>query len=196
MKLYLVRHGQSEGNVTGIHCGWEPIPLTEQGKMEAERVGRLLAGIHFDKVYTSDLLRAVHTAELALPGYEKEQTTLLREIGIGELAFKTSGACRREYGEVYAMHSREQDFRAYGGENYEMVSQRVKCFLDMVAEENCENIAAVCHDGILRGTLDIVLGQRTALQAVNCDNGAIAVFEYRDTHWSLCHWNLVQMADI
>ena len=43
MKLYLIRHGESETNRSGLWTGWLDVSLTEQGKAQAERVGRFLA---------------------------------------------------------------------------------------------------------------------------------------------------------
>ncbi len=66
--LVLVRHGQSEWNLKNLFTGWVDVDLTEQGRAEAAEAGRLLAaeGIDFDQIYTSVLIRAIRTANLAL----------------------------------------------------------------------------------------------------------------------------------
>ena len=68
MKLYMIRHGQSTANAQHLHAGWAQIPLTDQGMEQARIAGRLLAGIQFDSIYVSDLLRAQQTLTAALPG--------------------------------------------------------------------------------------------------------------------------------
>ena len=67
-KLALVRHGQSDWNLKNLFTGWTDVDLTDQGRAEAAEAGRLLAaeGIDFDQVYTSVLVRAIRTANLAL----------------------------------------------------------------------------------------------------------------------------------
>lgn len=68
MKIVLVRHGQSEWNKKNIFTGWSDVELSPKGQEEAIQSGIKLqeAGLHFDKVYTSFLKRAIHTSDLIL----------------------------------------------------------------------------------------------------------------------------------
>ena len=86
MKLYLVRHGQTEANLNRTHSGWGDVCLTEKGREQARRIGKILEKIDFDKIYTSDLSRAVDTGRLALPDREAELCKTVREINVGNLA--------------------------------------------------------------------------------------------------------------
>lgn len=67
-QLVLVRHGQSEWNLSNVFTGWTDVPLTEQGRLEAKTAGRLMAeeGFDFDVLHTSLLSRAIDTANIAL----------------------------------------------------------------------------------------------------------------------------------
>jgi 2,3-bisphosphoglycerate-dependent phosphoglycerate mutase len=71
--LALVRHGQSDWNLKNLFTGWTDVDLTEQGRSEAAEAGRLLAaeGIEFDLVFTSVLVRAIRTANLALDAMDR-----------------------------------------------------------------------------------------------------------------------------
>lgn len=60
--LYIVRHGQSEGNVNGDIVGTNP-PLTEVGIEQAKKLAELLTPITIDSVFASNLIRAKQTAE-------------------------------------------------------------------------------------------------------------------------------------
>ena len=82
MKLYMVRHGQSETNLSRCFTGWSQVNLTEQGIADAKRAGEYLKGISFDRIYSSDLIRAVQTAQNAIPGCVPVQLPCLREIGL------------------------------------------------------------------------------------------------------------------
>ena len=62
-KLYLVRHGQSAGNAEGRFGGHGPTPLSDLGRRQAEITAEALARENVDAVYSSDLYRAVQTAE-------------------------------------------------------------------------------------------------------------------------------------
>lgn len=67
-QLVLLRHGQSEWNLTNIFTGWTDVPLTDQGRYEARDAGDLMRveGLEFDVVHTSLLTRAIDTANIAL----------------------------------------------------------------------------------------------------------------------------------
>ena len=86
MKIYFIRHGESDYNLAQRHSGWTQVELTEQGKAQAESLRTYLSKISFDKLYVSDLKRAIQTSQLAIPGSNAEQTPLLREYSTGKLA--------------------------------------------------------------------------------------------------------------
>ena len=85
MKLFLVRHGQTTANQQKIYAGQTDVMLTEQGRQEAEAIRPILEKFTFDRVYSSDLTRALDTQKLALPGATAIQTPLLREFDEGSL---------------------------------------------------------------------------------------------------------------
>jgi broad specificity phosphatase PhoE len=63
--IYIARHGETAWSLTGQYTGRTDLPLTERGEGNARRLGPRLQGITFAKVFTSPLLRAVRTCELA-----------------------------------------------------------------------------------------------------------------------------------
>ena len=66
VSFYIVRHGQTLLNSLDRAQGWADSPLTDAGKQTAVELGHKLKGIDFNVAYTSDMLRAVQTAELVL----------------------------------------------------------------------------------------------------------------------------------
>ena len=62
-KIYIVRHGQSVGNLTRTILGHTDLDLTDLGREQAQACARFLSEIRFDKIYSSDLLRALSTAK-------------------------------------------------------------------------------------------------------------------------------------
>ena len=66
MKVYFIRHGQSEGNRLHLHCGWSDTPLSELGHQQARAANAYLKDIPFDRIYCSDVPRARQTAADAL----------------------------------------------------------------------------------------------------------------------------------
>ena len=64
-RVFLVRHGETEWSVSGQHTGRTDIPLTEEGRRQAKRLGSRLARERFALVLVSPLVRALETARLA-----------------------------------------------------------------------------------------------------------------------------------
>ena len=65
MELYYMRHGETAWALVGQHTGKTDIPLTLHGETEARALRGALAGVTFDRVFSSPRLRARHTAEIA-----------------------------------------------------------------------------------------------------------------------------------
>lgn len=190
MRLYMVRHGQSEANLKQNFSGWAQIPLTQQGFEEAKRAGAYLRGKQFDRIYASDLLRAVQTAQTAIPGCEPIQLALLRENDVGTLQGLPRVEEEAKYGRFFWVRDDGADFTAFGGENHEMLRGRVREFLTLLEEDPCDQVIAFAHEGVLRCMLDLVIGKEYSRYNVRCPNCTIAVFEWAQDHWVLCGWNV------
>ena len=68
MKLYVLRHGETEGNVAGVMSGHQEVFLTEKGKEEARKVRDILPEKKIDLIIASPLKRTVQTAEIVSDG--------------------------------------------------------------------------------------------------------------------------------
>ncbi|MGL9755990.1 histidine phosphatase family protein [Enterococcus sp. DIV0197] len=91
VEIYLARHGKTMLNTTDRSQGWIDAPLTPAGIAVAEDLGRGLADVDFDAVYSSDSGRAVETATLVLKnnGQEKLLDTLHTDKRLREFNFGT-----------------------------------------------------------------------------------------------------------
>ncbi|HSJ34138.1 MAG TPA: 2,3-diphosphoglycerate-dependent phosphoglycerate mutase [Acidimicrobiia bacterium] len=99
MELVLLRHGQSVWNLENLFTGWTDVPLTDAGKAEARESGRLMAegGYEFGVLHTSLLVRATHTAEIAL-----------REMGLHWLPVRRHWRLNeRHYGALQGLNKKE-----------------------------------------------------------------------------------------
>jgi len=96
-RLFLVRHGQSNGNAEGRFGGHSPTPLSALGKEQAELTARALAKEKIHAVYSSDLLRAVQTAEplAVITDLPVITTVAFRERKVGVLEGLTFDESRR-----------------------------------------------------------------------------------------------------
>ena len=90
VNFYIVRHGQTLLNRLDRAQGWADSPLTDAGKQTAVELGYQLKEIEFDAIYSSDMLRAVQTAELVARANQKpnipiETDKRLREWCLGSM---------------------------------------------------------------------------------------------------------------
>lgn len=188
MKLYLIRHGESENNSSGCYTGWADVALTEKGYEDARRVRKYISDIEFDKVYSSDLIRAIKTAETAIPGCVCEKTPALREINLGDLVGKKIADLPKIFGEEFVKNSAEQNYKPYNGENRAEFEARIEGFLDEVSKSGYENVAIFCHGGVLRRLRDKILGTALPRNAMPCFNCAILVLEYKNGNRFIHSW--------
>ena len=192
MRLFLVRHGQSEANFTMTHAGQLDVKLTAQGISEAENIAPILADIKFDKVFSSDLSRAVDTQKHALPNTVAVQTPLLREYDVGHIAGRKFEDTNREYGRAFKAC---RDYRQFGGENTDDVCRRLREFLTQLEQEPCDNVAAFAHNGIMCCMLRLVFGCEYDYNAAFSHNCAINVFEFDGFKWNLLCWDYMHKFD-
>lgn len=85
-KVVLLRHGQSEWNLSNRFTGWTDVNLTEQGEAEARSAGKLLKeeGFEFDLFYTSVLKRAIRTMWLAMEELDQVWVPVVRDWRLNE----------------------------------------------------------------------------------------------------------------
>lgn len=152
----LVRHGQSELNVTRRING-DPtvhVPLTAQGEAEAAALAVQLAGIELDLCVQTRFGRSQRTAELALSGRHVpvETEPLLDDIDIGELEGQTID----EYRAWKRAHSRRDPFP--GGESLDAAALRyAEAYARLLARPERRTLA-VCHEIPVRYAVNAAAG--------------------------------------
>ena len=138
MKVYIVRHGESETNLQKKWTGWLDVELTNKGIEDAKKVTPVLKDIVFDKVYASDLKRAKKTAEIALPNCEYETSSLLREIDVGNFAGKPLSIYDTLTPEEKELNLKNA-FKDFGGESVEDLTKRVETFIKELETKDFNN---------------------------------------------------------
>ena len=174
MKLYVFRHGESVGNQQRLFSGWSQMPLTDQGRNQALALQEKVKDLSFDLVFSSDLRRAMQTAQLVLPGREVTLDPDLREVDVGSLMEQGVDAATRHYGDQLLYSRRTRDFTFFGGENGE-----------------AQQVAVFTHEGLMKGLLSAVLFPAWIPDPrVKHHNCAYSVFTYSpDQGWGLLKWN-------
>lgn len=186
MRVFFVRHGQSMDNLLKRASGWSRAPLSDLGRQQAASVVPILQGIRFDKVFSSDLLRARQTAHEVLPDYEPVLSDKIREINVGSISGTLRTELTEKYGEIYTNAVINHDYTRFGGENDDMVHARVSAFMKELEKlEGCENVAVFGHEGTAHAMVSYVLNARFDLKCLRTPNCSVTVFSFEDGRWKL-----------
>ncbi len=165
MKIYLVRHGQSEANVQRIIAGHGSYPLTELGRNQAKSLGKrfLKMKIKFDAVYASDIVRAAETAELICNEIGFKDIIFdkrLREGDAGVFEGKFADELTKEENDFFeSLMDDYKDVKVPDGEsNIDMTIRIKEAFMEIIENNKEETtILIVGHGGTLYHILVRVL---------------------------------------
>ena len=141
MNLYIVRHGQTDYNVTGRFAGRLDIPLNDVGINEAYEVKNKLNGIKFDKVYSSPLSRALETAKIITDEDIITDETII-ERSNGEL----EGKLKSEISSLPDFNDPNE--KRFNIESITDFRNRINDFLDDITALDYENVLVVTHAGV------------------------------------------------
>lgn len=140
--VWLARHGETTWNQSRRIQGWSDIPLSNRGREQARTLAFETYGGAFDRVWSSDLGRAVETAEI-IP--RPPQTDVrLRELHFGELEGLTWDDLHTSTQEALMEFD---GFSAPGGESVEVMRRRAVAFVDELVPGTH---LVVTHAGIIR----------------------------------------------
>ena len=140
IELVYETHSLTTDNEAGIATGWIPGLLSERGRAAAQALGERRRDDGIEVVFTSDLRRAVETAEIAFAGsgLPVRQDPRLRECNYGEL----NG---RPVAELDAQRLRRVETPFPGGESYHDVVERTRSFLADLARDEPSRVLVIAH---------------------------------------------------
>ncbi|HET7745104.1 MAG TPA: histidine phosphatase family protein [Gaiellaceae bacterium] len=175
-RIYLMRHGAvSYVASDGRPVAPDDVVLTDEGRTEARAAHDLFAGVHFDRVLTSGLPRAVETARIVAPGATIEEWPELHELRGDRLSAIPEDELEDEF--VHAFRGVvPNDKRFLGGETIGELFDRVLPALDHLLDDaGWDTALAVLHGAVNRAILSYALtGERMFLghfeQAAGCVN--------------------------
>ena len=194
LKLYIVRHGETEWNVIKRFQGQLNTPLTEKGMEKLRKTGKKLENVLFDEVYTSELGRTVASAEIILNenrGYRNKKLELKKLAELNEVYFGVWQGLT--YEEVFLKYPEEANNYFYNVKNYkaenveaENLKDALERFLKginkILNRHKSGNILVVTHGTVLEMFMNYVannsifdIDERTLM-----GNGDYKVFSYKD----------------
>lgn len=194
LKLYIVRHGETEWNVIKRFQGQLNTPLTEKGIKKLKETGKKLENVLFDEVYTSELGRTVASAEIILNenrGYRNKKRELKKLAELNEVYFGVWQGLT--YEEVLLKYPEEgnnyfYDVKNYKAENVEAENLKdalerfLKGINKILESHKSGNILVVTHGTVFEMFMNYVandsifdIDERTLM-----GNGDYKVFSYKD----------------
>lgn len=191
-EIFLVRHGRTEANDSGIVQGQSEVPLNALGIRQAQVLAGRLQGETFSAVYSSDLSRAMMTARIVAPNNEIIPVRELREWDLGHWVGMDICDVKKQFPEEYECFSYDRgDVRIKGGETRGEVNARVSAFLEnVVRRHNGGRVLVVSHCGTLRAMFKYILGVTgTFPRQPEIGNVSLSRFLYDDGLWQLGCWN-------
>ncbi len=152
MNIYLIRHGRQNSKRCNVD-----VELSPEGREQAQRTGRRLMDYGIEAVYSSNLKRAVETADIINQYLDRPRfyDDRLREAEFGDLTGLENSVLKQRYREFLEKRAMMTEDLPYpgGGENSAAVYQRAMEALHEIVQKDYENVCIVTHGGVIRALL-------------------------------------------
>jgi len=190
-RVVVVRHGETDWSAHKRHTGRTDVPLTEEGRRQAEQVGRALRGWRFSLVLTSPLKRAVETCWLAGFGDRAVTRDALMEWDYGEYEGRTTLDIRQTVPDWTIFR-----YGAPGGESPQQVGARADLVLHEIRGADGD-VVVFSHGHILRVLaarwLDL---QPSEGSLFALDTATLSILGYEREQPVLSTWNQPVVSDL
>lgn len=162
MKLYFVRHGESEANTRRIISNREQsLRLTERGRGQANALADRLRSIPITSIFCSPVLRARETADIvsAALGIPYQVTQALREYDCGILEDRSDEASwrlHRYYFDDWTLNHNYTN-KPEGGESFVDIQNRFVPFIESMKNTSDQQLLLIGHGGLFLLMLPLLL---------------------------------------
>lgn len=183
MKIYLIRHGQTDWNIQGRIQGSHDIPLNEAGQRQAEQVAKGMDSLRVSRVFSSTLTRAVETAEKIGSRQKAEICSMpqLIEVEFGKWEGMTWEEIMEAYPKEYRLWALNPDEVAPpGGETQDQVISRcahaIKEILRITGGR--EDVAIVSHGATIAYLISYMMRNDPDIESIIVENASITTVNY------------------
>lgn len=178
--LFLVRHGETTSNITGVYMGWSEEDLNENGYSQVRRLSRRLASLPIADVYTSPLKRAFSTAAILAEPHHLEPKVLdkLIEIRLGDWQGLHRDEIKRRWPHLWKQSRIDpSDIVMPDGESFpEVTARAVRAFYSIVEASSGKPVVMITHDIIIRIVVAHVLGVTNRIyRRLEIDNASLSM---------------------
>jgi broad specificity phosphatase PhoE len=184
MKIFLIRHGQTDWNLEGRFQGREDIALNDNGIRQAIECGKALQGESFQAVITSPLVRASRTAEI-----------LAEFVGVTEVIIDNA-LIERDFKKVSGMTPEEREAFYASGEKddkepwEDLKNRMIGCMKKYGAEYPNGNIIMISHGASINAVLSALSNGATGTGKIILKNTCINLNDYENGHLKLGEYNM------
>ncbi len=192
--IFLIRHGQTDSNVSGLYTGWSEENLNELGYIQAHRLSYRLARLSLAAIYTSPINRAYTTAAIIAEPHQLNVEVLddLIEIQLGDWEGIYQDEIQRRWPRLWQQSRIDpSEITIPNGESFEQVKTRAIRALNTVIRASQDKQAAiVTHEIIIKVLIAYALGVTNSIyRRIEIDNASLSVLQITDSNYQLVSMN-------
>lgn len=192
-RVIFIRPGETDWNSSGRWQGWVASQLNTHGHQQAQALAKYVRNIGMSALYSSDLKRAVQTAEVLAEslGFAPVLDERWRERDIGKWQGMTLKEIREWYSEDYqALKADVYNYSVPGGESRLDVQKRVRAaFADILAEGKGDTVGVISHTTAIHTLLESLIEQYD-IYGVHLGNTSVGtITRSEDVRWSVVAMN-------
>lgn len=194
MKLYLVRHGETDWNKEMRYQGQTNVPLSRVGIIQSELIAERLKAIKFSAIYSSDLIRTFKTAKIIAKygNYKIKRSKLIREINYGVFEGMLLKDVKEKYSDLLKRWwENPLNAEIPSGEPVKNFIERVEKFIkNTILSYKRGNILVVSHGGPIRIMIIKLLNLHSqTFRNFRQDNAALNIIEFNGGNATLTLMN-------
>ncbi len=188
--VYLIRHGEAEGNLYRRMHGHYDAALTDLGWRQIQALGKRFQNVHLDAVYSSDLCRAMHTGAVLCRTHSLPLRTdrRLREVNVGIWEDETFGNMRADWAEeMNRFFTQPLSWRIPGADSFPGLCRRTTDALRDIVAAHPGGTVAVCGHGYMINSIlcSLFYGQENYAMTGQSTNTAVSCLTWDGERWTL-----------
>ncbi len=197
-QIIITRHGQTAANKSFSYNGHTDNPLNAQGLAQAQALALRLQDVPLAAIYSSNLQRAVVTAQTIAQGHNLSVTQVadFKEINFGAWEGLPFQEINEKYHDNFtAFFKSPKDTAPQGGESFAELQKRAWPALQKIVAEQRDDttILVVCHGGTVRALVCAALGiDLNTVWSIDIDNVSLTSLMYYNNGYNLRYLNNIE----
>ena len=196
-KITMVRHGETDWNIAMRLQGMQNSELTKKGIEQAKQAAEALRNKNFDKIISSDLKRAMETAEIInkLQDVPLEKNVSIRERNFGIMEGLTREEIMDRFPETYQGYMQRKDtYPVPEGESLVDFYARVTTGMQQIVRENeGKHLLIITHGGVLDCMMRMIFDYPlSAPRRFSIYNASVNEFSVNEGQWQLDSWGIIE----